>query len=64
MGILYFILVLVVIGVVLWLINNYVPMDPNLKQLMNVLVIILVVVWFVYMLLGGLFVGPGPRFFP
>ncbi|MBK1717376.1 Thivi_2564 family membrane protein [Thiocystis violacea] len=36
---------LVVVGVILWLINNYIPMDGNIKKILNVVVIIVVVLW-------------------
>ena len=39
------ILTLVVVGIVLWLINNYVPMDSKIKTILNVVVVIVVVVW-------------------
>lgn len=39
------ILVLVVIGVLLWLINTYVPMDGKIKNILNVVVVIGVVIW-------------------
>lgn len=36
---------IVVIGVVLWLINTYLPMDGKIKQIMNVVAVIGVVLW-------------------
>jgi hypothetical protein len=39
------ILTLVVVGVVLWLINNYVPMDSKIKTILNVVVVVVVIVW-------------------
>jgi hypothetical protein len=39
------IIVLVIIGVLLWLINTYVPMDGKIKQILNVVVVIGVVIW-------------------
>ena len=38
-------IVLVVVGVILWLINNYVPMDRKIKNILNVVAVIVVVVW-------------------
>jgi hypothetical protein len=35
---------LVVGGVLLWLVNNYIPMDGKIRQLLNVVVVV-VVVW-------------------
>jgi len=37
--------VLVVIGVMLWLINNYIPMAGSMKSLLNIVVFVVVVVW-------------------
>ncbi len=36
---------LVVIGVALWLVNLYVPMDAKIKQILNVAVVIFVILW-------------------
>jgi hypothetical protein len=36
---------LVVVGVVLWLINTYVPMDNKIKTILNVVVVIAVLLW-------------------
>lgn len=42
---LYVVLTLVVIGVLLWLLNTYVPMDPKIKNIINVVVVICVILW-------------------
>ena len=39
------ILTLVVVGVLLWLVNNYVPMDSEIKTILNVVVVVVVVIW-------------------
>jgi hypothetical protein len=39
------IVVLVVVGVLLWLINTYIPMDSKIKQILNMVVVVAVVVW-------------------
>jgi hypothetical protein len=39
------VLTLVVVGVLLWLLNNYVPMDGKIKSIINVVVVIVVVIW-------------------
>ena len=39
------VIVLVVVGVVLWLINRYIPMQATIKKILNVVVIIAVVLW-------------------
>ncbi len=45
MTLLNIIIVLVVVGVLLWLINNYIPMDRKIKSILNVVVLIAVVLW-------------------
>ena len=37
--------VLIIIGVVLYLVNSIVPMDANIKTIINVLVLLVVVLW-------------------
>jgi hypothetical protein len=37
--------VLIVIGVLLWLINNYLPMDGKIKSILNAVVVIAVILW-------------------
>lgn len=39
------IIVLAVVGVLLWLLNTYVPMDAVIKRIINIVVIIAVVLW-------------------
>jgi hypothetical protein len=48
MPILTIIIVLIVIGVLLWLVNSYIPMDGKIKKILNVVVIIAVIVWLLY----------------
>lgn len=36
---------LIVVGVLLWLVNNYIPMDGKIKSILNGVVVILVVIW-------------------
>jgi hypothetical protein len=45
MPILTILLVLIVVGVILWLANTYIPMDRKIKSILNALVVILVVIW-------------------
>jgi uncharacterized membrane protein YhdT len=39
---------LIVIGVLLWLVNAYIPMDGKIKQILNVVVVICVVMWLLF----------------
>jgi hypothetical protein len=45
MPLIQLIIVLVVVGVLLWLVNSYIPMQANIKKILNVVVIIAVVLW-------------------
>jgi len=42
------VLTLIVVGVVLWLINAYIPMQSTIKSILNVVVVIVVVLWLLY----------------
>lgn len=50
------IIVLVVVGVILWVINSYIPMQSTIKKILNVVVIIVVIIWLlsVFGLIGNL----------
>lgn len=39
------VVVLVVIGIALFLINNYIPMASSIKTILNVVVVVFVCVW-------------------
>jgi hypothetical protein len=39
------IIVLIVVGVLLWLVNAYIPMDSKIKNILNIVVVIAVVLW-------------------
>lgn len=56
MSLIGLVLTLVVVGVLLWLLNNYVPMDGKIKTIINVVVVIVVVIWVlqVFGLVGSL----------
>lgn len=45
MSLLGIIVALVVVGVVLWLVNTYLPIEGRIKQLLNGVVIIILIVW-------------------
>jgi len=45
MPLLTILLVIIVVGVLLWLINSFIPMDHNIKKILNVVVIIILIVW-------------------
>jgi len=38
---------LIVVGVLLWLVNRYIPMQGSIKSILNAVVVIAVVLWLV-----------------
>jgi hypothetical protein len=36
---------LIVVGVLLWLVNTYIPMDGKIKKIINIVVVVVVVLW-------------------
>ena len=56
MPILHVVLVLIVVGVLLWLVNNYIPMARPIKTILNAVVVICVVIWLlqVFGILGSI----------
>ncbi|MDA8132978.1 MAG: hypothetical protein A2464_10170 [Deltaproteobacteria bacterium RIFOXYC2_FULL_48_10] len=50
MDIIQFVIILIVVGFLLWLVNNYIPMDRKIKQILNIVVVIAVILW-----IGNLF---------
>lgn len=45
MPLLTVILVLIGVGVILWLINTFIPMQGTIKSILNAVIVIVVVVW-------------------
>jgi hypothetical protein len=47
---------LIVVGVLLWLVNTYIPMDGKIKKILNIVVVVVVVLWLlnVFGVLGNL----------
>jgi hypothetical protein len=56
MSLVTLIVVLVIVGVALYLINRYVPMDGKIKTILNWVIVIAVILWLlsVFGLLSGL----------
>jgi hypothetical protein len=56
MSLIGLIVTLVIIGLILWLINSYIPMDQKIKTILNVAVVIIVILWLIqsFGLLGPL----------
>jgi hypothetical protein len=45
MSILQVLVALIVVGVILWLVNTYIPMDAVIKRIFTIVVILLVCLW-------------------
>jgi len=39
------VITLVIVGLALWLINNYIPMARSIKTILNVVVVVCVAIW-------------------
>jgi undecaprenyl pyrophosphate phosphatase UppP len=48
MSLMSVVLVLIVVGVLLWLVNRYIPMDGKIKTILNIVVVIAVILWLLY----------------
>jgi len=45
MPLLQILMVLIVVGVLLWLVNNFIPMAGSIKSILNAVVVIVTVLW-------------------
>jgi hypothetical protein len=45
MPLLTIVIVLIIAGVLLWLVNTYIPMDSKIKTLLNIVVVIVLIIW-------------------
>ena len=45
MPLMQLLVVLIVVGVLLWLVNNFIPMAGSIKSILNAVVVIFVVLW-------------------
>jgi len=56
MPLIHVVVVLIVVGVVLWLINQFIPMAGSIKSILNAVVVIVVILWLlsVFGLIGSL----------
>lgn len=46
MGLVEVIIALVVLGIIIWAVNTYLPVDPRIKSLITMVAIAFVVIWF------------------
>lgn len=63
MPLLSLLVTLIVVGILLWLVNQYIPMDAKIKMILNIVVVVVVVVWLLQMFgllpsLNAIRVGP------
>ena len=54
MDLITLIIVLCIIGVILWAINAYLPMEASIKKILNVVVIVVVLLWLLSLFTGYL----------
>jgi len=45
MDLVHVVITLIVVGVLLWLVNSYIPMQATIKKILNAVVVIAVVLW-------------------
>ena len=45
MSLINIVIILIVVGVLLWLVNNYIPMDSKIRSILNAVVVIVVILW-------------------
>lgn len=50
MSLVSLVVTLIVVGVLLWLVNNYIPMDAKIKSILNIVVVVVVVLWLLNLL--------------
>ena len=45
MSLLSILLVIIVVGVLLWAVNTYIPMDRKIKNILNIVVVVVTIIW-------------------
>ena len=45
MSLISLVVVLIVVGVLLWLVNSFIPMAGSIKRILNIVVVVAVVLW-------------------
>lgn len=45
MSLISIVVVLIIVGFLLWLVNNYIPMAGSIKTILNAVVVIVVILW-------------------
>lgn len=59
MDLIHVVLVLIVVGVLLWLVNRFIPMARSIKTILNIVVVIAVILWLlgVFGIISGVNIG-------
>jgi len=52
MELIQLVVIIIVLGVLLWAVNSFIPMEARMKQILNAVVIIAVVIWLLFLLLN------------
>ena len=47
-------ILIIIVGVLLWVANTYIPMDAKIKQVLNVVVVLVLVIYIVSLFAGYL----------
>lgn len=45
MSLINVLIVIIIVGVVLWLINQYIPMDAKIKRILNIAAVVFLIIW-------------------
>jgi hypothetical protein len=45
MSLLGLVITLIVVGILMWMVNTYIPLDGNIKKIINIVVVIAVILW-------------------
>jgi hypothetical protein len=56
MSLVSLVVTLIVVGVLLWAVNDYLPLDPIMRKIINVVVVLAVILWLlqIFGVLGSL----------
>lgn len=59
MDIIQVLIVLVVVGVILWLVQTYIPMAPPIKTVITIVVVLFLCIWLLRVFgIGHYYIGP------
>jgi hypothetical protein len=53
MALIDLLILLIIVGVLLYLVNNLMPIDPTIKRVINIVVLIVVGLWLIRVLMPG-----------